>query len=381
VKQTIRPESIDEAAAALRDAGGQERSVRISGSRTKIDWGHPIEADAELSTTALDRVVEYNHADLTAVIDAGVSLVAAQEMFAEHGQMLAVDPPAFGGAPTIGGAAASGDSGPLRHRYGGIRDLVLGATLVLADGTIARSGGKVIKNVAGYDLAKLFCGSFGTLGLIARIAVRLHPKPPRTVTLTVPSEQPAVLANAAATLAHLPLEMDSFDVRWVNGDRCILGRFGGVAPDGRATAGARALEEAGIGSDIVEPDDNLWAAQRAGQRSDSGATVRVSAVQTALPEVLAAATELDANVVGRAGVGIFYMALFGPPEDLVGKVEALRARFRAWPCVVLDAPETVRSKIDPWGEVDPVLDSLMRRIKQRFDPKSVCNRGLFVGRL
>ena len=112
--------------------------------------------------------------DFTAVLEAGVPFAEAQAAFAEHGQRLAWDPPDPGGA-TIGGIVATADSGPLRHRYGGVRDLVVGTTVVLSDGTVAKSGGKVIKNVAGYDLAKLFAGSFGTLGLIASISVRLHP--------------------------------------------------------------------------------------------------------------------------------------------------------------------------------------------------------------
>ena len=126
----------------------------------------------------------------------------AQAAFGAAGQMLALDPPlGEGDAATIGGVIAANDSGPLRHRYGGVRDLVVGMTVVLSDGTIAKSGGKVIKNVAGYDLAKLFAGSFGTLGLIARVAVRLHPAPARTATLTAASDDPDALARAAVALA------------------------------------------------------------------------------------------------------------------------------------------------------------------------------------
>ena len=134
----------------------------------------------DLETSGLDQIVEHNVGDFTAVLQAGVRLADAQAAFAAEGQMLALDPPlgADDGA-TIGGMVATADSGPLRHRYGGVRDLVVGMTVVLSDGTIAKSGGKVIKNVAGYDLAKLFAGSYGTLGLIASVSVRLHPLPDR----------------------------------------------------------------------------------------------------------------------------------------------------------------------------------------------------------
>src|SRR2546423_2056895 len=126
-------------------------------------------------------MVKHTAAAQTAVLEAGVPVGRAKGTFAEAGQMLAMDPPDPGGA-TIGGVLATGDSGPLRHRYGAPRDLVLGMTVALTDGSVASAGGKVIKNVAGYDLAKLFTGAFRTLGAILPVAVRLHPPPERTAT-------------------------------------------------------------------------------------------------------------------------------------------------------------------------------------------------------
>src|ERR671922_165772 len=139
--------------------------------------------------------------------------------------MLSLDPPDAGA--TIGGVVAAGDSGPLRSRYGGVRDLVVGIRVALSDGTVAKSGGKVIKNVAGYDLGKLFAGSLGTLGAILEVTVRLHPLPPVTATAAAGSRDPAVLARAASELAHAPLEQLSLDVRWGGGDGAVLSRFGG----------------------------------------------------------------------------------------------------------------------------------------------------------
>ena len=144
---------------------------------------------------ALARILEHNVGDFTAVLEAGVPLAAAQAEFAEHGQMLAIDP-ALHDAATVGGVMAANDSGPLRHRYGSMRDLVVGTTVALSDGTLARSGGKVIKNVAGYDLGKLFCGSFGTLGLIVRVAVRLHPLPPATASAAGATGDPERLGES-----------------------------------------------------------------------------------------------------------------------------------------------------------------------------------------
>ncbi|MFL5904555.1 MAG: FAD-binding oxidoreductase, partial [Solirubrobacteraceae bacterium] len=166
-------------AAELLAAGGR---VRIRGGGTRAGWGHVMQPpDVVLSTAGLNRVVEHNEGDLTAVLEAGVPLREAQQRFAAAGQMFALDPP---GTPeaTVGGVFATGDSGPLRHRYGAARDLIVGITVALPDGTVAKAGGKVIKNVAGYDLAKLFTGAFGTLGLIVQVSVRLHPRPPQALT-------------------------------------------------------------------------------------------------------------------------------------------------------------------------------------------------------
>ena len=152
-----------------------------SADRARID---------ETLTAGLDRILEHEAGDLTCIVEAGVRLSALDAALAPHGQMLALDPP---GDPTIGACVAASLSGPRSHRYGTIRDLVLGVTVVLADGTVASSGGKVVKNVAGYDLAKLFCGSQGRLGLVARVALRLHPRPRAARTLvTAPEAWPAL---------------------------------------------------------------------------------------------------------------------------------------------------------------------------------------------
>jgi glycolate dehydrogenase FAD-binding subunit len=170
------PATLEEAADVLRSAS----SVSI-----ERDGG-----DVVLSTARLDRVLEHEPGDLTAIVEAGLRLSQLQAALASHGQMLALDPP---GDPTLGACLAGDLSGPRSHRYGAMRDLVLGVTVVLADGTIASSGGKVVKNVAGYDLGKLFAGSHGRLGLVARLAVRLHPRPPAEATVVAESDDPRAL--------------------------------------------------------------------------------------------------------------------------------------------------------------------------------------------
>jgi glycolate oxidase FAD binding subunit len=347
----------------------------LVGGGTKLAWGSPSSADKQVSTAGLDRIVEHNAGDLTAVLEAGVPLAAAQERFASEGQMLALDPCDPGGA-TIGGVVATGDSGPLRHRYGAPRDLVLGVTAALPDGTLASAGGKVIKNVAGYDLAKLMAGSYGTLGLIVELSVRLHPKPERTVTAAGGTVDPASLGRAALELSHAPIEALSLDARWGGGDGALLARFGGASAAEQAAQGSELMKRAGLDGCVVEDDAEIWRRQREGQRSDTGTVVRISGLQTQLPAACEAATRLAGRLVGRAGAGIYWITLEGGDRTAV---EELRRDLSPSPCVVLDAPDDVRGALDPWGPMEPSALGLMRRVKERFDPRGVCNPGVFAG--
>jgi len=261
---------------------------------------------------------------------------------------------------------ASADSGPLRHRYGGVRDLVVGVTVALSDGTLAKSGGKVIKNVAGYDLAKLFAGSFGTLGLIVRVAVRLHPLPPRTATAVGASDDPDVLGAAASSLAGHPLEADCLDVDWRGGAGRLLVRFGSAAAADQAAATVARMEALGLeGRDVVEDDDELWMAQRVHQRG--ACIVKVSGRIGDLPAVC----RTGADVVGRAGLGLFWLAL--DPGHVAEAREALAPRA----CTLLDAPAELRAHA--WAEPDPGALAVMARVKERFDPARIFRPGAFVG--
>jgi glycolate oxidase FAD binding subunit len=340
-----------ELAAALAEADGP---VRVRGAGTKLAWTRG-EADVELSTDGLDDILEHNVGDLTAVLEAGVPLARAQERFAEEGQMLALDPP--GREATIGGVVATGDSGPLRSRYGGARDLVVGMRVALADGTVAKSGGKVIKNVAGYDLGKLFVGSFGRLGAILEVSVRLHPLPPATATAVARSSDPDALGRTALALSHGSLEHMGLDVRWEDGAGAVLARFGGATALAQAEAARRLVGDA----EVVEDDDALWEAQRAAQRSPEGLVVKVSALQTDLPELLGIARDRGATLVGRAALGLHWVRL--DEGDHLALVETLRRR---WTAAVLDRPAGL--DVDRDGPVEPGARLLAERVKERFDP-------------
>lgn len=376
---TREPGSPDEAAEILRSAADEGQTVRFRGGGTKLEWGNPIpDPDIVLSTKKLDRILEHNAADLTAVLEAGVSLATAQEVFAASGQMLALDPPLGRlDEATIGGIVATADSGPLRHRYGGPRDLLLGMTVALSDGTVAKSGGKVIKNVAGYDLAKLFTGSFGTLGLIVRMAVRLHPLPPRRVSAVGFGDDPEALQEAAIALAHAPLELESLDISWPEWSGKVMARCAGAAPEGCAHEAVRLMSKAGLDGNVEEDDDHLWDDNIT---TDEATVVRISALPSELARILRVVMRLEGSLVARAGLGICWVWL--PPLSTDGAVEAiedLRFALSPHPCVVLDAPKAVREKVDVWGTAGGPEVELMRRVKLSFDPAGVCNPGLFMG--
>jgi glycolate oxidase FAD binding subunit len=315
------PRDYADAAELLREAAEAGLRVRPIGGGTKLDRT-PEPADVELSTAGLHRIVEHNAGDLTAILQAGVRLARAQEAFAAAGQMLALDPPDTGA--TIGGIVATADSGPLRHRYGGVRDLVIGMTVALSDGTVARSGGKVIKNVAGYDLAKLVAGSRGTLGVILEVVVRLHPIPRERATAVFEPPSADELGRKVLELSHAPLELESLDVRREGRRGLVLARFAGV----------RAVERAReAGGRVVEDDDELWARQRDAQQG----ALRVSALQTDWPRLCRTVDRADGGLVGRGALGLAWFAEADEgvvraafPERMPGDAEAeLMQRVRA----------------------------------------------------
>lgn len=374
------PNTVEGARDALAGAADAGQAVRIVGARTKLGWGRSTgDFGLELETTGLNELVEHNAGDLTAVLQPGLPLRRAQETFAAREQMLSLDP--WLGPEeqaTVGGILATGDAGPLRHRYGAPRDLVLGMTVVLSDGTVAKSGSQVIKNVAGYDLAKLFCGSFGTLGLIASVNVRLHPRPPAIATARGVSDDPIALAGAALAVARAPFELEALDFRYEDGHGAILAQCGGARAPSRAERVARLMGEQGLQpTEVINDDAMLWAAQRAAQRTQASdrVVVHVAAGPRRLNDLLDAVRSCAARAVGRAALGLSYVEV--EPDALERLIQAL-PRPSTW--TLLDAPDPVRGRVDPWGEgLAATSLELMRRIKLRFDPTGTCNPGVFVG--
>ncbi len=205
--ETVRPASVEELSDALREAAGAGKVVGVRGAGTKATWGGiGTRPEIVVDTTGIARLVEHARGDLIVTVEAGARLQDVQDALAPAGQWLALDPPEDGA--TIGGVVATAASGPHRLRFGTPRDLLIGVTVVLADGTVAHSGGKVVKNVAGYDLGKLFCGSFGTLGVVASCTFRLHPTPAACRVLSVETDDPAAAAAELRRTGVVPAAVE-----------------------------------------------------------------------------------------------------------------------------------------------------------------------------
>ena len=307
--KTVEPRSVDEAAEALATASREGRRVSI-----ERDGGELV-----VSTASLDRVLEHEAGDLTVTVEAGIRLSVLNERLAAVGQMLALDPP---GDPTVGACLAGNLSGPRRHRYGAPRDLALGVTLVLPDGTVASAGGKVVKNVAGYDLGKLACGSRGALGLIARVSLRLHPLPAAEQSLVA---QIATAEDAQAAwqrLARSPLVPSAVDLLWRGAGSRLA-----VLLEGSERAVAAQLA---TGCDLLggeEADADVWTVARGWQARSLG---RISFPPRGLAQTLGALPE----ALVRPGVGSAYS--MAPVADQPGGGARL-----LW--------ERVRREFDPGG--------------------------------
>ncbi|MFI5611609.1 FAD-binding oxidoreductase [Amycolatopsis sp. NPDC051903] len=382
------PGSTAEAADVMRIAAAHGLAVVIRGSGTKLGWGQrPAKADLVVDTGRLDRVVEHSAGDLVVHVDAGLHLANLQDRLAPAGQRLAADPvvpPGAAGAGTVGGLIATAASGPLRFSHGAVRDLLIGITVVRADGVVAKAGGKVVKNVAGYDLGKLFAGSWGTLGLVTEAVFRLHPRPVLARWVVLPVDSAGVAYERLRRVLHAQLVPNAVELDRPPGGAGTLAVLVEGIPQGVAGRVEKFLDLLGNGAQPQETAPEWWG-RAPWQRGD--VALRLTHQITGLPALLNALDEqasrhgLPVSVRGSAGVGLLYAAVPGSadPAVVAGLVQALRDRSAAWggDVVVLDAPPAVKAALDPWGPVRGV--SLMRRVKDQFDPEHRLAPGRFAG--
>jgi glycolate oxidase FAD binding subunit len=373
-REVVRPTSVEEVAEVLRAAHADGLSVVAVGGGSKPSWAAPpTSCDLLLDTTGLDRIVEHVAGDLIVVAEAGVRLTDLQSSLGDSGQLLGLDPPEQGA--TLGGVVSANASGPRRLAYGTVRDLLIGITVVLADGTLAKAGGKVVKNVAGYDLGKLYTGAHGTLGVVVSTTWRLHPLPPARRVVVAELADCAQAGPLAVRLNRSTLTPSAVElVGTAGGPGQLVVVFESIAESVAAQADA-ACELLGGGAASEDVPDGFGA--RPGGPAD--VVLRIAHVPTGLPSVLAA-LPAGARVSASAATGITYAAV---PADEAGSVLP-RLREAIQPvdgtAVVLRAPDHVRDALDHWGPVGDSLE-LMRRVKERFDPERRMSPGRFVGGL
>ena len=394
-----RPRSVEEASQVLQAAADDGLAVAFVGGGGKLGLGNPPERlDLVVETRALDQVLEHAAGDLVVQAQAGVRVADLRQRLAPAGQQLALDPPEP--RATLGGVVAANASGPRRLRYGTVRDLLIGITVVLADGTVARAGGKVVKNVAGYDLAKLFCGSLGTLGMVAEVIFRLHPVPAAAAVVTLAVEGPEQAGEAMRRLRGTALEPSAVELTvdefgWP-GRLTVL--FEGIQPGVEAQAAAAAELLGRVGEAAVAGPGGVEAAlNQLGARPFEKAEYALKA--TFPPAELAGVLD-DLAGTGRrwsggpisahAATGVLWVASAAREGDLpadspafpmaVAAIRELRKRVaaRGGRLVLVKAPPELKRAVDVWGPPGDTI-GLMRRVKERFDPDRRLSPGRFVG--
>lgn len=376
------PQSTDEVAEVLRLAEQHDLAVVPRGAGTALDWGTPPRRlDVVLDTTRLRGVVEHAAGDLIAIVRAGTPLAELQEVVGRAGQQLALDAPLP--ATTVGGTLATARSGPRRVLYGTPRDLLIGITFVRADGVVAHAGGKVVKNVAGYDFGKLLTGSFGTLGVITEAVFRLHPVPAarRVVAADLPDAESAgraALAVLGSQLVPSAVELDAPPDGPVSVCVLVEGVEAGI-PDRAAVAGSL------LGSDAAEHDDPPTGFGVLPFTAGSTG-LKLTCSLTGVGPVLAAARreaarlDLPLHVRGTAA-GVLHAGLpaDAEPARVAALVAALRAVVPSYDghLTVVTAPADLRDRVDLWEPVPGI--ELMRRLKAEMDPAGRLSPGRFVG--
>jgi glycolate oxidase FAD binding subunit len=391
----VGPRSVDELAAVMAIAAEENLAVAARGAGSALDLGAPpARLDVVVDLADLDAIVEYNADDLTVTVQAGLPLLALNRHLHAHHQFLPLDP--VGTAHTVGGLAATGLSGPLRFRYGTMRDLLLGVRFVQADGVVTWGGSKVVKSVTGYDVPKLMVGALGTLGILAELTLRLHARPDveRTWFVTLPSAGAAETVVAAildSTLQPSRIELLDEHALAVAGlptsPVALLVSFGSVE-DAVAEQGERLTQIVRVAGGEARAAAGEWTPS-SDRTVGARTTLRVGSLPGRLASTFETLTETRVDgarsmVSAHAGLGVWRVVIDGGAPDAVTRcVAALRQAVREHDgyVVVTGGPVAVRRGIDPWGPIPADTLALMRSIKVTFDPDGRLNPGRFVGGL
>ena len=388
-KAVVLPASVWEIQDVLRFAAAQHLSVIPAGSGSKLQSGNPPEkVDIVLAMTRINEVVEYEPADLTVTVEAGIQLTALQEKLADNGQFLPLNPP-YASRCTLGGIVAANASGALRLRYGTARNLVLGLRVVHASGTVVKSGGKVVKNVAGYDVNKLYIGSFGTLGILTEMTLKLSPIPARQALLTAQFQDVQAAAKTGLSIVGSQTLPDFVNLL-VNSEHAgptLVTGFGGDAETvtWQLEQARRIMELNGaIGVKEVEGESfqKLNDAIRAFAESENDSRtviVQVNLKRTDIAEFAENVLTNNAEMLALLGSGVLYLKM-EQVEGLAETLATLRERVVAahGSLIIESAPPELKQQLDVWGPIAPRARNLMQQLKARFDERNLLNPGRFV---
>jgi glycolate oxidase FAD binding subunit len=383
----VLPGTAEAVAAVLAEAARARRSVVIRGRGSRHDWGRvPRPIALLLDMSRMDRIRSHEHGDLTATVEAGATLADVNAALSTRGQWLPVDT-AFAHA-TIGGTLASADSGALRHRFGTLRDLVIGVTLATTEGALVRAGGQVVKNVAGYDLGKLLSGSFGSYAALVNATFKLAPTPAHSTTLVAEFEGETSLGLALQRIRTSQVEPMALDlhvicrpasppsvrllVRLASTPRAVSAQLDAL----KSLLAGASLEE-GTG----EGEGGLWREQVPGPWMRPGAVLRVSWRPSTTAELIsrlraiATADGVSLELAGRAAVGAGVVRVDAPDAGIARIVEQLRAWSPAIGAVsILRGSTGLKTQMDVWGDMGPSVN-VARALKQAFDPADVLGAG------
>jgi glycolate oxidase FAD binding subunit len=371
--------------AELVEIANRDRSAMIiTGNSSKLDWGGTVAATKMISTQKLDRLIAHAVGDLTITVETGMKFAKLQAILATAGQFLPLDP-AYPDQATIGGIIATADTGSLRHRYGGVRDLLLGIEFVRADGKIAKAGGRVVKNVAGYDMMKLFTGSYGTLGILTTVTLRVYPLPlnSSTVILTGSVEGLATAAKILLASTLTPIAADVISTAFsqhleISSTPSLVVKFATI-PESIAQQSAQLLEIAkglGLKGGVWQgaQADQLWTGIQTGIWGEAEIGCKLGTRLTAAVETIEILDRLTANTARgvihlNSGVGACTLTDASHIQPLRDRCESVGGFLS-----VLQAPIAVKQQIDVWGYRGNAVP-LMRSIKQQFDPFNLLNHG------
>ena len=387
-KLVLEPATAVQLAAALRLANDAGLAVIPRGGGSKLAWGNPpSRADLILSTKRLDKILEHVWQDMTVSVEAGCTVGALQHALAQHGQRLAIDT-LWPSSATVGGILSANDSGALRLRFGSLRDLIIGSTIALPDGTLASSGGKVVKNVAGYDMQKLVTGAFGTLGVITRAVFRLHPLALETRTISCLARNPGEAQRLLLAIQDSRLAHSALQVRFVENSLPQLDILFEATQAG-LDAQTEKFKSLVAPVPTSESDPPVWRARQElfnAARDDPGesALAKLSFLPAEFAVVMenvarnASSNQLRVNAVAQA-YGVAILLLQGPPPRLHAALSSLRAERECAGAslVVLHRPGAM-PPLDAWGAPGDSL-SVMRAVKQQLDAKNTLNPGRFLG--